>query len=149
MRVFGFQFVKVGGPLFVFQNDDSQQNVNYFLTPVFNSVFSALSHGALRFVLHGSSNIHFLIGWNSSTANQNISIYWFFELPWREKRKVPCERALKTVLKTAVKNEFTFCWGSSLWKTNSGEGSIIQPPKQTSYFLWAICDQSSGHTWYQ
>ena len=48
--------------LFVFQNDDSQQNVNYFLTPVFNSVFNALSHGALRFALHGSSNIHFLIG---------------------------------------------------------------------------------------
>ena len=52
-----------------------------FLTPVFNSVFNALSHGALRFALHGSSYIHFLIGWNSSTANHNISIYCFFELP--------------------------------------------------------------------
>ena len=64
-------------PLFVFQNDDSQQNVNYLLTPVFNSVFNALSHGALCFALHGSSNIHFLIGWNSSTANKQISIYWY------------------------------------------------------------------------
>ena len=46
------------GTLFVFQKDDSQQNVNNFLTPVFN----VLLHGALRFALHGSSNIHFLIG---------------------------------------------------------------------------------------
>ena len=53
-----FEVSQWNGTLFVFQNDDSQQNINYFLTPVFN----ALSHGVLCFAIHGSSNIHFLIG---------------------------------------------------------------------------------------
>ena len=74
--------------LFVFQNDDSQQNVNYFLTPVFNSVFIALSHGVLQFALYGS--------WLVEITKQPIRISQFtgfFQLPWREKRKVPSERA--------------------------------------------------------
>ena len=28
---------------------------------------------------------------------------WIFELPWRAKQRAPCERALKTELKTGVK----------------------------------------------
>ena len=51
-------------PLFVFQNDDSQQNVNYFLTPVFNLVFNALSHGTVLL---------------SMVAK--ISTFWLVEIP--------------------------------------------------------------------
>ena len=41
--------------LFVFQSDDPQQNVNSFLTSVFNTECYALSHGTFLFSLHGSS----------------------------------------------------------------------------------------------
>ena len=40
--------------LFVFSIGDPKQNVNSFMTPVYDSVFNALSHGSLGFVLHGS-----------------------------------------------------------------------------------------------
>ena len=61
---------KRDSPLFVFSIDDPKQNVTSLLTPVFETVFYALSHGTLGFALHGSSFNHFLIGANSSTANQ-------------------------------------------------------------------------------
>ena len=41
-------------PLLVFLTGDPKQNVNSFMTPVSDSVFNALSHGSLGFVLHGS-----------------------------------------------------------------------------------------------
>ena len=41
------------GSLFVFPSDDPQQNVNSFLTSVFNTVFYTLSHGTFLFSLHG------------------------------------------------------------------------------------------------
>ena len=44
---------------------------------------------------------------------------WLSELPYRAKWMVPSERALKTKLETGVKSFTPFCWGSSLWKTNS------------------------------
>ena len=47
-----------------------KQNAGSLLTTVSDTVFDALSHGALGFALHGSSFNHFLIGGNSSTANQ-------------------------------------------------------------------------------
>ena len=40
-------------------------------------------------------------------------------LPWRTKPRLPCERALKTESETGVINEFTFCLGSPVKKTNS------------------------------
>ena len=48
-------FVSGSKTLFVFHSDDPQQNVNSFLTSVFNTVFYALSHGTFLFSLHGSS----------------------------------------------------------------------------------------------
>ena len=42
-------------PLFVFLTGDPKQNVNSFMTPFSDSVFYALSHGSLGFVLHGST----------------------------------------------------------------------------------------------
>ena len=40
--------------LFVFSIGGVKQNVNSLLTPVSGTVFHALSHGSLHFVLHGS-----------------------------------------------------------------------------------------------
>ena len=57
-------------PLFVFSIYGHKQNAGSLLTPVSDTVFYALSHGTLSFALHGSSFNHFLIGANSSTANQ-------------------------------------------------------------------------------
>ena len=79
--------------LFVFSIDDPKQNVASLLTPVSNKVFYALSSGSLSFALHGSSVNHFLIGGNSSTANQILSSKWLLKLPWRAKPRVPLERA--------------------------------------------------------
>ena len=56
--------------LFVFLIVGPKQNAGSLLTPVSDTVFYALSHGTLGFALHGSSFNHFLIGANSSTANQ-------------------------------------------------------------------------------
>ena len=49
-----------------------QQNAGSLLTPVFETVFYALSHGTLGFALHGTSFNHFLIG-NYSTANDSLN----------------------------------------------------------------------------
>ena len=64
--------VTVGKPLFVFLKSDPKQNARSLLTPVSDPAFHALSHGSLSFALHGSFFNHFLIGQNSSTANQNL-----------------------------------------------------------------------------
>ena len=56
--------------LFVFSMHGPKQNAGSLLTPVSETVFYALSYGTLGFALHGSSLNHFLIGGNSSTANQ-------------------------------------------------------------------------------
>ena len=59
-------------PLFVFSISDPKQNARSLSTPVSDLEVYALSNGNLRFVLHGSFFNHFLIGQNSSTANQNL-----------------------------------------------------------------------------
>ena len=58
--------------LFVFLKSDPKQNARSLLTPVSDPAFHALSHSSLSFALHGSFFNHFLIGQNSSTANQNL-----------------------------------------------------------------------------
>ena len=79
--------------LFVFSIDDPKQNAGSLLTPVSSIVFDALSHGTLGLALRGSYLSHFLIGGNSSTANQILSCKWLLKLPWRAKPRVPLERA--------------------------------------------------------
>ena len=105
--------------LFVFSIDGPKQNATSLLTPVSNIVFYALSSGTLGFALHGSSVNHFLIGGNSSTANQILSCKWLLKLPWRAKPRVPLERAYRTILETGVKSDPAFCLGPSIEKTNS------------------------------
>ena len=58
--------------LFVFLKSDQKQNARSLLTPVSDPADPALSHGSLSFTLHGSLFNHFMIGQNSSTANQNL-----------------------------------------------------------------------------
>ena len=70
-----------------------KQNAGSLLTPVSDTVFNALSHGTLGFALNGSSLNRFLIGANSSTANQILSFKWILKLPWRAKLRVLLERA--------------------------------------------------------
>ena len=97
-----------------------EQNAGSLLTPFSDTVFDALSHGTLGFALHGSYLNHFLIGGNSSTANQIRWNMWLLKLPWKAKPRVPCGRASKTILETGVKSDPAFCLGSSIEKTNSG-----------------------------
>ena len=79
--------------LFVFSMVVPKQNAGSLLTPVSDTVFYALSYGNLGFALHGSYLNHFLIGGNSSTANQIFSRKWLLKLPWRAKPRVPLVRA--------------------------------------------------------
>ena len=58
--------------LFVFSISDLKQNARSLLTQVSDPAFYALLHGSLGFALHGSFYNRFLIGQNSSTANQNL-----------------------------------------------------------------------------
>ena len=51
--------------LFVFSIVGPKQNAGSLLTPVYGTVFYALSHGTIGFALHGSSLKHFRIGANS------------------------------------------------------------------------------------
>ena len=97
--------------LFVFLISDPKQNARSLLTPVSDPAFYALSHGTLGFALHGSFSNRFLIGQNSSTANQNLLNKRLSGLPWRTKCRLPCEGAYKNVSETAVKSDLAFCWG--------------------------------------
>ena len=45
-------------------------------------------------------------------------------MPWREKRKVPSERAMKTESETGVKSDTPFCSWLLIEKTNSGVGGV-------------------------
>ena len=54
-----------------------------------------------------------------ATANQRALCWWFLKLPWREKRKVPSERAMKTESETGVKSDTPFCSKLQIQKTNS------------------------------
>ena len=49
-----------------------KQNAGSLLTAVSDTVLYAPLYGTLGFALHGSFFNHFLIGQNSSTANQNL-----------------------------------------------------------------------------
>ena len=53
------------------------------------------------------------------TANQRALCWWFLKLPWREKRKVPSERAMKIESETGVKSDTPFCSQQPIEKTNS------------------------------
>ena len=64
--------VGVQNALFVFLKSDPKQNARSLLTPVSDPDFHAPSHGSLDFAHHGSFFDHFIIGQNSSTANQNL-----------------------------------------------------------------------------
>ena len=98
-------------------------------------IFYALSHGTLGFALHGSYLNHFLIGGNSSTANQIRWNKWLLKLPWKAELRVPCERASKTVLETGVKSDPAFCLGSSIKKTNS----VLQ------YLSWKVQQNATNN----
>ena len=54
-----------------------------------------------------------------STANQRALCWWFLKLPWREKIKVPSERAMKTESETGVKSDTPFCSRPPIEKTKS------------------------------
>ena len=54
-----------------------QKNAGSLMTPVSDTGFDPLSHGALGFALHGSYLNRFLIGGNSTAANQILSNKWF------------------------------------------------------------------------
>ena len=49
--------------------------------------------------------------------------WWFLKPPWREKRKVPPERAMKTESETGVKSFTPFCSWLPIKKTNSENAS--------------------------
>ena len=86
------------------------------MTPVSDTVSDALSHGNLGFALHGSYLNHFLIGRNSSTANQILRNKWLLKLPWKAKPRVPCERAQNALSEIDVKSDPEFCLGPSIEK---------------------------------
>ena len=95
--------------LFVFSIDGPKQNAGSLLTPVPSIVFYALSSGTLGFALHGSFNNHLHERiWLAVEEFPPIR-KWFTELPWRAKRRVPLERASKTILETGVKSDVVFC----------------------------------------
>ena len=75
----------------------------------FHFHFHVLSHGVIHFVRSVSMRKRFLVGWNSSTANQKTSISRFLKLTLRTKWIVPCERAWQTVLKKGGRNCVQLC----------------------------------------
>ena len=91
---------------------------------------------------------HLTITWlveTIPTANQRALCWWFLKLPWREKRKVPSERAMKIESETGVKSDTPFCSRLPIKKTNSGVtiryscggGRTIVPTQSNSYFASA------------
>ena len=67
------------------------------------------------------------------TANHRAMCWWFLKLPWREKRKVPSERAMNIESETGVKSDTPFCLRLPIEKTNSAMGMGMSPePTQGS-----------------
>ena len=84
---------KGSSALFASSMGGLKQNVNSILTHVPDTVFHALSHGSLHFVLHGSLvNRLFQRILLAVEENQPIK-KWLKKLPWRAKPRLPCERA--------------------------------------------------------
>ena len=102
------------------------------MTSVSDTVVHALSCGSLSFAVHGSFFNHFLIGQNSSTANQNLWNKRLLELPWRTKCKLPCERTKKAWSETDVKSYLAFCLGSFFEK----EAVHYLPQKRPPQIVW-------------
>ena len=88
---------------------DLNKKYTQFPTPFLGTVFNALSLGVIHFVRSVSLRNRFLVGWNSSTANQKTSISRFVKLTLRTKWIAPCERASKTVSENGVGNCVHFC----------------------------------------
>ena len=89
----------------------------HFWHPVSVTVFYALSHGSLYFVLHGSFNNHlFQRIWLAVEESLPIR-KWLKKLPWRAKLRVPCERAWKFEAGAGVKSELAICLRSLYEKT--------------------------------
>ena len=88
---------------------DLKQKCTQFLTPFSGTVFNALSLGVIHFVRSVSLRNRFLVGWNSSTANQKTSISRFVKLTLQSKWITPCERASKTVPENGVGNCVHLC----------------------------------------
>ena len=79
---------------------------------------------------------HLTITWlveTIPTANQRALCWWFLKLPWREKRKVPSERAMKIESETGVKSDTPFCLRLPIEKTNSAS-------------LWISSSLQKSHT---
>ena len=88
---------------------DLKQKCTQLLTLFSATVFNALSLSVILFVRSVRFRNRFLIGWNSSTANQKLPIQRFLELTLGRKWISPCERAWKTVLKDGVRVCVHFC----------------------------------------
>ena len=56
-------------------------------------------------------------------------------LPWRTKPRLLCERALKTESETGAKNEFTFCVGSPIEKTDNARVTNVYKSNKLSETL--------------
>ena len=107
--------------LFVFQRDDPQQNGVKLLTPVTVLIRFSMLFQMVPFILL-CMVAHLTITWlveTIPTANQRALCWWFLKLPWREKRKVPSERAMKIESETGVKSDTPFCLRLPIEKTNS------------------------------
>ena len=93
---------------------------------------------------------HLTITWlveTIPTANQRALCWWFLKLPWREKRKVPSERAMKIESETGVKSDTPFCLRLPIEKTNSVVYLLsVHVPDQLSLFphkiAWTCCQHS-------
>ena len=88
---------------------DVKQKCTQLSTQFLGTVVNALSLGVIHFVRSVSLRNRFLVGWNSSTANQKTSISRFLKLTLRTKWITPCERAWKTVHENTVRNCVHFC----------------------------------------
>ena len=88
------------------------------------------------------------------TANQRALFWWLLKLPWREKRKVPSERAIKTERETGVKSDTPFCSQLPIKKTNSACFELLVDGIWTSVELTVMSNdggsllyRGAGITW--
>ena len=102
--------------LIVFSNSWPQTKSRVTFDTGFWHSYYALSHDTLGFALHGSFFNHFLIGGNSSKANQILWNKLLLKLPWKARLRVLCQRVYKTVSETGVQSDPAFCFGPSIEK---------------------------------
>ena len=119
-----------------------KQKCTQLPTPFSGTVFNALSLGVLHFVQSVSLRNHFLVGWNSSTANKNFN-FKVFKTNTLNKMDHTMWKSIKTMPENNVGDCVHFC----LWPLKPLERCEVACFADTTFYHRFLGLVTSTVTW--